>query len=346
VHVHPDPVDAAVLARARRGDHEAFAQLVRPFEPELRRHCYRLLGSPADADDALQETLLAAWKGLPRFEARSSVRTWLYRIATHRCLNAARSSARRARHGPQPPFPVPAPTRLDAVGWLRPCPDAWLDDPACPSGDAPPDVTLEARESVEVAFVAALQELAPRQAAVLVLCDVLDFDLRETARLLGTTPTAVKGALQRARARVRARVPRGEPPAPGSLAERRLAARFAAAFVADDVDALLALLTDDVWLAMPPAALVYEGKAAARRFLEALAAGRDRVRVAALVPTRANGQPAFGWYVVRAGDSRPTGAGVVVLTLRGEQIAGVTRFVDDGLVAAFGLPADPASRVP
>ncbi|WP_157574289.1 RNA polymerase subunit sigma-70 [Jiangella muralis] len=309
---------SALLTRARAGDQDAFARLVDPFQRELRLHCYRLLGRLPDAEDAVQETLLAAWRGLPEFEGRASVRGWLYRIATRRCLNAIRDAGRRPPLAPVPPFDAPEPTRHNEVPWLQPYPDALL-----------PESAYLRREQVELAFVEALQQLPPRQTAALVLCDVLGLPLAEAAELLDTSATAVKGTLQRARSTLRARTT--QPPPAGSQEERDLTERFAAAFVADDVEAVIALLTDDAWLAMPPAPHQYVGAAAVAGFLHASAGWRAGRRYTQR-PTRANGQPAFGLYL----DGAP--AGLVVLTLDGDRIAAVTRFMDDTLYPWFGLP--------
>ena len=319
-------VDATTLDRARAGDADAFRDLTEPHRRELHLHCYRLLGSLTDADDLLQETLIAAWRGLAGFEQRASLRTWLYRIATNRCLNALRDAARRAPPEPVPPFRPPEPTRRDEVTWLQPYPDTLLQ----------PEARYEARESVELAFVVALQRLPPRQAAMLVLRDVLDFPAAEVAGLLGTTETAVKGGLQRARAALRTGAAR--PPAPGSAAERRVTGRFAEAFLACDVDQLVALLTDDAWLSMPPAPHRYEGRPAVAAFLrESL--NHQAGRRVALVATRANTQPAFGAYLAEPAAATTGPAGVIVLTLAGDRIGGLTRFHTAGLPARFGLPA-------
>jgi RNA polymerase sigma-70 factor (TIGR02960 family) len=322
---HDDRVTQAVPDRARAGDPDAFRQLTDPFRRELLVHCYRILGSVADAEDVLQETLVAAWRGLDGFEGRSSPRTWLYRIATNRCLNAVRAASRRRPPEPVPPFDPPEPTRRAAVTWLQPCPDQVEDE-------APgPEARYGARESVELAFIAGLQLLPPRQAATLVLRDVLGYSTAEAADLLGTTPTAVKAALQRARARLDGADPERVPP-PGSPRERDLARRFAAAYVADDVDGVLALLTDDAWLAMPPAPHEYQGPEAIGAFLAASAASRGDRRFR-LVPTRANGQPAFGCYLTGVGP-----VGLLVLTLRDDRISAITRFLDADLPRRFGLP--------
>ncbi|GIL30991.1 RNA polymerase subunit sigma-70 [Actinocatenispora comari] len=291
-------MDGSVLDRARGGDASAFRELVEPYRGELHLHCYRMLGSLADAEDLVQETLLAAWRGLGGFAGRSSVRTWLYRIATNRCRNALRDASRRVPAEPVPPFVPPAPSRRATVTWLQPYPDAALDRIAERAPD--PAARYLSRETVELAFVAAVQQLPPRQAAVLLLCDVLDFGRTDVAEMLDTTPTAVKGALQRARAGLTANEHR---PAGPDAGERAVARRFAAAFTADDVDGVLALLTDEAWLAMPPAPHEYHGAAAIRAFLAASARGRGGRRLR-LVTVGANRQPAFACYL----DDRPAPA--------------------------------------
>jgi RNA polymerase sigma-70 factor (TIGR02960 family) len=313
-------VTSVLLGRAQAGDHDAFGALVEPYRRELHLHCYRLLGRLPDAEDAVQETLLSAWRGVGEFEGRSSVRTWLYRIATRRCLNAIREAGRRPPLAPTPPFEAPEPTRHNEVPWVQPYPDVLL-----------PESAYLHREQVELAFVEALQQLPPRQTAALVVCDVLGFPPAEAAAVLDTTTAAVKGALQRARSTLRSPAGRPRPPAHGSAGERRLSKQFATAFVADDIDAVIALLTDDAWLAMPPAPHEYKGAAAIAGFLGASAAWRAG-RPYSLLPTRANAQPAFGCYL----DAAP--AGLVVLTLDGDRIARITRFMDDTLFPAFGLP--------
>lgn len=300
-------------------DEQAFGELVEPHRRELRLHCYRILGSLTDAEDVLQETLLAAWRGLDGFEGRSPLRSWLYKIATNRCLNALRSGRRRPPE-PVPPFEPPEPSRRGEVTWLQPIPDTEIVD------DAPgPAARYEAREAVKLAFVAGLQRLPPRQAAVLVLRDVLGYPAGEVARMLDTTETAVKGALQRARAALPPPRAAAEP----TLRERELSERFAEAFTSGDVDGVVELLTDDAWLAMPPAPHEYHGRAAIAAFLRASTAWRG-ARPMELLPTRANAQPAFGCYI----DGRP--AGMVVLTISGAGISAITRFLDVPLVRWSG----------
>jgi RNA polymerase sigma-70 factor (TIGR02960 family) len=326
------------LDRARGGDEAAFRALTDPYRRELHVHCYRILGSVQDAEDAMQETLLAAWRGLDRFEERASLRAWLYRIATNRCLNALRDSGRRPQRAGTPlPFEPPEPTRLGEPLWLEPYPDALLDE--LPDAAAGPEARYETKEAVGLAFVSGLQRMAPRQRAVLVLRDVLGFQAAEVAAMLDTSEVSVNSALQRARAALEERLPadRTRAPLPRSARERELVDRFAAAFEADDVDGVIALLTDDAWVTMPPEPHEYQGAEGIGRFL------RDRVAARAgrgvrLIPTRANGQPAFGHYM--EDPHAPVGrfAGVLVLTLEGDRIAAITRFGDSGVLGRFGLP--------
>jgi RNA polymerase sigma-70 factor (TIGR02960 family) len=330
-------VTADLLTRARAGDQEAFRQLVESHRHHLQLHCYRILGSVHDADDALQETLLSAWQGLGGFQERASVRTWLYRVATNCCLKAQRS--RRRSHGmgrPAPQPDLPEPTRLGGVFWLEPYPDLLLDQLM---DTAPgPEARFEAREAVSLAFVTALQLLPPRQRAVLILRDVLGFHAREVAQLLDSTEESVTSALKRARATLRRplRRPgeREQPPAPGSATERELVERFTRAFEAKDVHGVVALLTEDVWLTMPPIPLEWQGRDLADRFLTATAILYGRRR---LVATRANGQPAFGVYVRDPQAAILHAAGLLVLTLAGDRIRAMTRF-DTSMLAYFGLP--------
>jgi RNA polymerase sigma-70 factor (TIGR02960 family) len=342
-------VSHATLARARAGDERAFRELTDPFRRELQLHCYRILGSLFDAEDVLQETLLAAWHGLPAFEGRASLRAWLYRIATNRCLNALRDAGRRPLTVPVAPFEPPEPTRRGEVTWLQPYPDTLLEQIA---DSAPgPEARYQTREAVELAFVEALQHLPPRQAATLVLRDVLGFSTAEVAVMLNASETAVKGAVQRARAALGQQGPardrnRGRP---GLAQEREVSRRFADAFVADDIDGIVALLTDDAWLAMPPAPHQYRGAAAIAGFLHASATWRSGRRFR-LVATRANTQPAYGCYLADPNSPLAHPAGLIVLTLNGDRISALTRFLDTELFHRFELPetlADPSmTRAP
>jgi RNA polymerase sigma-70 factor (TIGR02960 family) len=331
-----DALGEDTLARARAGDEGAFRELTEPHRRELHVHCYRILGSIQDAEDLVQETLLAAWRGLETFEGRASVRSWLYRIATNRCLNALRSRSRRPKEV-QTMSDALEPTRLIEPAWLEPYPDALLEGLA---DAAPgPDARYETRESIELAFIVALQALPPRQRAVLVLRDVLGFRLAEAAEMLGTSEVALKGALQRARAAVRERLPaadRERAPHPDSASERQLVGRFADAVESGDVDEMVALLTDDARLTMPPLPLLYQGHDAIGAFLR----HREEVRGRPLrvVPTRANTQPAFGCYLPDARTGIARSHALFVLTLEGERVSAITWFGDKSVFPHFGLP--------
>jgi RNA polymerase sigma-70 factor (TIGR02960 family) len=329
-----------LIARARAGDSDAFRELTEPHRRELQVHCYRMLGSFQDAEDALQETLLAAWQGLDGFEGRASLRTWLYRIATNRCLNARRSASRRpAKEWDIPGVERPEPTRLGEVVWLEPYPDVLLEGAV--AGPPGPETRFEQTESISLAFVAALQALPPRQVAVLVLRDVLGFHAKEVADLLDSTVESVTSALKRARATLQRRLPADREPAPAadSPAEDAIVARFVRAYESSDVDAVVALLTDDAFMAMPPMPFEYEGPEAAARFCASIFGSGRRFD---LVPTRANGQPALGAYM-----RTPTGrhaTGLFVLTLAGDRISALTRF-ESSVLPWFGLPRSlPAGR--
>ena len=334
---------ADMLARARAGDGEAFGELTEPHRRELQVHCYRMIGSFQDAEDVIQETMLAAWQGIGGFtEERASLRTWLYKIATNRCLNARRSASRRpAKQWDIPRVEPPEPTRLGEVVWLEPFPDALFDGAlGVPSG---PEARYEQTESISLAFVTALQTLPPRQVAVLILRDVLGFHASEVAGMLDSTTGSVNSALKRARASLQQRLAavagREPPPAAGSPAEEALVARFSSAWESADLDALVALLTDDVFMSMPPLPLEYEGRDVVVRFCGGLFDGGRRFD---LVPARANGQPAFGAYLrVPAGIRH--GVGLYVLTLTGDRICAMTRF-DNSVLSSFGLPRSLPGR--
>ena len=327
---------AELVGRARAGDGDAFRELTEPHRRELHVYCYRMLGSVQDAEDALQDTLLSAWQGIGAFEGRSSVRTWLYRIATNRCLDALRAASRRpAARWDDPGIEPPAPTRIGEVAWLEPFPDALAD--GVPLG---PAARYEQAETISLAFVTALQVLPPRQVAVLLLRDVLGYHAHEVAGMLDTTVESVTSALKRARAGLRRALPDREPaPAAGSPAEQALVARFVSAYTSGDLDALIALLTDDVLLSMPPLALEYVGRTDVRRFYTALRRAGSSYD---FVPTRANGQPALGTYV-----RTPTGArhgnGLIVLTLTAGAVAAITRF-DSAVLPYFDLPRTLPAR--
>jgi RNA polymerase sigma-70 factor (TIGR02960 family) len=333
---------ADLIARARAGDGEAFRELTEPYLRELQVHCYRMLGSFEDAEDALQNTLLSAWRSLGGFEGRASVRTWLYRIATHRCLDARRAAGRRpAKEWDVPGVEPPEPTRLGEVVWLQPFPDALLEGAIeVPPG---PEARYEQMEAVSLAFVTALQALPPRQLAVLVLRDVLGFHAGEVADMLDSTVESVNSALKRARAGLqRRRSPIADhkpPPVAGSPAEDALVARFVRAWESADLNGLVALLTDDVFMSMPPMPFEYQGPDVVARFCAGLFGAGRRFD---LVPARANGQPAFGAYL-RAPNGISHGVGLYVLTLTGDRICAMTRF-DNSVLPWFGLPRSLPSR--
>jgi RNA polymerase sigma-70 factor, ECF subfamily len=317
-------------------DEHAFRELTDPYRRELQLHCYRIVGSLQDAEDLLQETLLAAWRGLEHFEGRASVRNWLYRIATNRCLNMLRDRGRRPQEAPLMPEP-PEPTRRSEPVWLDPYPDVLLDGVADASPG--PDARYEMREAVGLAFVAALQQLPPRQRAALVLRDVLGFHGAEVADMLGTSEASVKGALQRARATIDARLPaagRERAPLPSSAPERELVGRFVDAVERGDTDGIVSMLTEDAWLTMPPQPYEYQGPAAIGEFLHQRA--RLRGVPLRLVATRANGQPAFGCYLPDPQAAIAHAYGLLVLTLEGDGISAITWFFDSGLFPNFGLP--------
>ncbi|MBB5800782.1 RNA polymerase sigma-70 factor (ECF subfamily) [Saccharothrix ecbatanensis] len=327
-----------LLATARAGDGESFRELIEPYRRELQVHCYRILGSVQDAEDLVQETLLAAWSGIGGFEERSSVRTWLYRIATNRCLNALRAGSRRpheyAAYRSEVPLPEPS-HRQAEPSWLEPYPDVLLDQI---TDHVPgPEARYEVRESVSLAFLAALQQLPPRQRAVLVLRDVLGFRAAEVAGILDTTENAVTSALNRARSALAHELPvRESAPLPNSPQERRIVDDFVRAFESGDVDAIVSMLTDDARLTMPPMPLVYQGLDDVRHFLATVALRNGGRHV--LIPTRANRQPAFGCYLRDPRNPILHAHGVLVLSLTGDRITALTRFVDNSLLTAFGLP--------
>jgi len=332
-----------LINRARAGDGDAFRELIAPYRSELHAHCYRMLGSFQDAEDALQDTLVAAWQAVAGFEGRASLRTWLYRIATNRCLNARRSAGRRrAKEWDVPQVDPPEPTRLGEVAWLEPYPDAALGGGDLALG---PEARYERTESISLAFVTALQTLPPRQLAVLILRDVLGFHADEVAGMLDTTVESVKSALRRARISLRQRwtstTGRQAAPASGSPAESAVVAKFVRAWESADLDAIVALLTDDVFMSMPPMPFEYEGRDVVALFCASLFRAGRRFR---LVPTRANGQPAFGAYL-RTAHGPSHGTGLYVLTLTGDRIGALIRF-ENTVLPLFGLPRSLPPRKP
>jgi RNA polymerase sigma-70 factor (ECF subfamily) len=328
-------VDESLLSGARGGDAQAFSELTEPHRKELHVHCYRLLGSVGDAEDLVQETLLAAWRNIDGFEGRSSVRTWLYRIATNRCLNALREREHRPRVVSAPSAEhLPEPSRRDEVVWLEPYPDSAIEFDAPVPG---PEAQFESREAVSLAFVAAVQTMPPRQRAILVLRDVLGYRGAEVADLLDTTEDAVASGLKRARTALACRESVEAPALPNSPAERRVLAAFVTAFEGGDVPAMIGLLTDGAWLSMPPLPNEYQGRDAIGNFFAGIVfvPGAPAVR---LVPTRANGQPAFARYVCDPRTGMPRARGVTVLTLAGDRINRITAFLGAEQFARFGLP--------
>lgn len=328
------------FAAARAGDGDAFARLVEPFQVELRTHCYRMLGSLHDADDALQETLLRAWRGLARFEGRSSLRTWLYTVATNVCLRVIDRRSKRILpidHGPASADPhgeLGEP--LTEAVWVEPYPDELLEAADGPLG---PEARYEQRESVELAFIAALQHLPARQRAVLILRDVLGYTGAEVATTLETNPDAVYSALQRAHKTVDERLPAQSQQATLRALDddelRDIVKGYVDAWERHDIDALTAKLAEDAVLAMPPYPQWYRGRELIATFLAAAPIADDsRWRV---VPISANGQPAFGHYRWDDEAQAFIGRAVAVLTLVGDRIGEITAFRDPALFSRFGL---------
>jgi RNA polymerase sigma-70 factor (ECF subfamily) len=317
-------------------DEHAFSELVEPHRRELQLHCYRMLGSLQDAEDAVQETLVSAWRGIASFQQQSSLRTWLYRIATNRCLNMIRD--RRRRPPGDLPFVPPPPTRMDEVTWLEPYPDDLIPDPRLE-----PESRYELKETVGLAFITGLQRLPVTQRTVLVLRDVLAFKSSEVADMLDTTEATVNSALQRARSALAARMPaaRERAPVPDSAEERKLAEAFADAFELGDMDRVVSLLSEDAWVTMPPEPLEYQGHVAIAEFLAHGQAFRPPGARVRLVPTRANAAPAFGHYMEQEpGSGIARGLGVFALVLGGDRIARLTRFGTPELLTRFGLPLE------
>ena len=327
------------LGRARDGDDAAFTRLVKPLHRELHAHCYRMLGSTHDADDALQDALLRAWRGLARFEGRGSLRSWLYSVATRTCLDTVDTRGKRALPvdlGPSSQRAVVGDTPLADVAWVGPYPDAGLAD-----GPASPERRYEQREAVELAFVAALQHLPGNQRAALLLFEVLGFSAAEIAATMDTTTASVNSALQRARRIVAEKIP--VPSQQQTLRDiddvrlREIVAGYSAALERGDADALVALLTEDVTWSMPPLAHWYHGLDAVTDFaVQVPLTGCGSWRH---LPTSANGQLAVGCYLWDDDAGAHLGWSINVLTLRGEHIAEVTTFIGPEHIARFGLPA-------
>jgi RNA polymerase sigma-70 factor, ECF subfamily len=321
-----DPTD---LKQAQAGDEAAFRRLVEPHRRSLLSLCYRMSGSLHDADDLLQESLLRAWKGLASFEQRASLRTWLFRVTTHACLDALdKKSARVLPQDLSAPNGALQPPQLEDI-WLEPAP-AWISE-----GDAP-DASLSSRESVTLAFLTALQRLPARQRAVLLLREVIGYDAKEVAELLETSVPSVNSALQRAREtlHVKAHAPVDEP----SEETRALLERYMNAWQSADVDALVSLLREDATLAMPPIPTWLEGPSAIAASLRSMVLPQGSAGLFKLVATEANGAPAFAAYA-RDDAGIYHAHSLHVLDVRGARVAHIMAFVDPSLFAYFALPA-------
>jgi RNA polymerase sigma-70 factor (ECF subfamily) len=314
IHLTDNADQRLLLAAAQAGDERAFRRLVAPYRRALEVHCYRMLGSPHDAEDIAQETLLRAWRGLERFEPRVAIQTWLYRIATNACLDEIERRPRR----PEP---------------VEPFPDARLEEAAAPVYD--PVARYALREGMELALLAAIQHLPGRQRAVLILRDVLGWTAPEVAELLESTVAAINSALQRARATIEMELP-APAPKPAATDERELLRRYVDVWERDDVDGLVALLREDAVLRMPPQAAVRGGEAIARFFRET-AAGGDLARMR-LTATSANGRPAVAAHRLTAAGGL-VAHGILVLEVAGERIVGIDAFIDPALLPVFGFPA-------
>jgi RNA polymerase sigma-70 factor, ECF subfamily len=330
----PDP---RVLEAARRGDEDAFRQLVEPHRRELHAHCYRMLASLQDAEDALQETLLRAWRGLGGFEGGKPLRPWLYRIATNASLDAIAKRPKRVLHLDEPPWrPADGPgTPLLESIWIDPYPDEHL---GLEEGYAAPEARYEQRESVELAFIAALQHLPARQRAVLILREVLGFSAREVAQSLDTTAASVNSALQRARKTVEEALPeRSQQQTLRSLGDdglRGLVERYVAAWESRNVDAMVSVLVEDATFAMPPFPCWFTGRADVVAFIAQFKP------VLRHVMTSAGGQPGVAWYILDEQRGAYLPAAIEVLTLEGDRVKEVTAFADsETLYPRFGLPA-------
>jgi len=322
-------------------DHEQgwdFEKAAMPYVDSLYNTAYRMTRNSEDAEDLVQETFLRAWRGLAAFQGRSHIRSWLYKIATNACLKqiGRRPSRVLSRDFGPPADPTLPPTPpVSEIIRLEPYPDVLLEGiiDASPG----PDARYETRETVELAFIAALQQLPPRQRAALVLRDVLGFHAAEVADMLDSSVDSVKSALKRARATLEQGLPRTDrAPLPNSAAERELMRRFADAFETDDINGIVALLTEDAWLTMPPTTLEYQGRLVIASFLRENTTWRRGERYR-LLPTRANTQPAFATYRTDAHARIAHATGLVVLTLEGERIAAITQFLNPGILSRFGF---------
>jgi RNA polymerase sigma-70 factor, ECF subfamily len=328
---------------AAMADREEFVRLSEPLRRELLAYCYRMLGSVHDAEDLVQETYLRAWRSYDGFEGRSSLRAWLYRIATNRCLTALEHRSGRplpsGLGGPSDDPGMPLTPGRPEVAWLQPIPDALLE---AASGD--PATIVASRVSVRLALIAALQHLPARQRVVLILRDVLAWRAAEVAELLDTSTAAVKSALQRARARLEEAAPAEDQVVePAGADQRALLDRYVAAFEAADIAGLLGLLREDAQWEMPPLPAWFAGRQAIGRFLASQVFGAPRAW--RMVPTRANGQPAFATYL-RGPDGGYHAHAIQVLTVTAAGIAGVVAFLDPSLFVLFDLPATHDAAAP
>lgn len=319
----------SVLARAQSGDSDAFAELTDPYRLELRLHCYRILGSFHDAEDLLQETLLSAWQALDRFDGRS-LRAWLFRIATNRCLNYLRDTSRRLRDAKvvDPGSLSAGLVHSDEPWWLEPYPDALIGDV-----ESSPEARFEARESIALSFVAGLQRLPTQQRAALVLRDVLGFSAAEVAGMLGSTPASVNSALQRARAAFEPSRDRDQVTLPRSRHEAETVEHFVDALESGDIERVVALLTDDARMTMPPEPFELQGSRPIAEYL-----GRVWGKRVKVVMTRANNAPAFGYYRQDPHADVYRASGLMVVSVAGARVSSLTRFGDKSLFATFGLP--------
>jgi RNA polymerase sigma-70 factor, ECF subfamily len=330
--VAPDEAELTLLARARAGDEDAFGALVSPYLRELHVHCYRMLGSVHDAEDVLQEVLMRAWRYLDAFDGRGSVRGWLYRIATNRCLTARSRAAVAPPPALSPPPPPPNAPDVEVTA-LTPYPGEWLAELA---GRDDPAASYEVRESVHLAFLTIIQLLPPRQRAVLLLRDVLGFSAAEAAEVLQASQASVTSALQRARATLQTHRASGRlRPSQDAGAGQALADRFTAAWHAGDIRALTSVLAQDCLLTMPPAPLAYRGREAIGSFFATVPAGGDLAAIR-LLPVQASSQPAVAAYVREGAVAQAYG--IMVLTIRDDMIGEITGFADPSLFPLFGLP--------
>jgi RNA polymerase sigma-70 factor (TIGR02960 family) len=317
-----------LIGKARAGDREAFRALVEPHRAELQAHCYRMLGSLQDAEDAVQETLLRAWLALAGFQGRSSIRTWLYRIATNHCLNQLRAAKRH--RSADAAAPSATPTGEDAVRWLQPYPDEMLE--GIPDDAPGPESRYESREAISLAFVRALQLLPPSQRAALLMRDVLGYPASEAAELLDVTVDSLNGSLKRARALLAGTT---LSPDIGTEPDAELLERFVTAFTVGAVNDLVDLMTDDIWVRMPPLPFEYHGRGAAGAFFASVAAHRRTIEL--MVPVGANRQAAWGEYVRDPIAGTLHLVGIVMIRTRGGKVDEITHF-DTATASRIGLP--------